>query len=282
MVILGGMGNVWGVALGGIVLAYVNYQGLFAAGAHVQLVAGTDIDVSKYSLLHLRVADRDVMLFRPRASAERAPAAGEFHEEERARGTSARPRPSDARRRLAPRGAAAAQEFGGLVAVNDVDFAVPRGSIVEPDRAERRGQDDVLQHAHGRLHADRGRIISTARTSPACRRTRSPRSASPAPSRTSACSRNMSALENVLVGMHCRLQRRHLSAASCAPRPAAARSGGAREGARRCCASSAWPKGVDDELRAQPALRRPAPARDRARAGDASRSCCCWTSRPPA
>ncbi len=32
MVILGGMGNVWGVALGGCVLAYVNYQGLFAAG----------------------------------------------------------------------------------------------------------------------------------------------------------------------------------------------------------------------------------------------------------
>ena len=32
MVILGGMGNVWGVALGGFLLAYVNYQGLFAAG----------------------------------------------------------------------------------------------------------------------------------------------------------------------------------------------------------------------------------------------------------
>ena len=46
------------------------------------------------------------------------------------------------------------KEFGGLVAVDDVDFAIEEGAIVEPDRPERRRQDDVLQHAHRRLQAD--------------------------------------------------------------------------------------------------------------------------------
>ena len=40
------------------------------------------------------------------------------------------------------------KEFGGLVATNDIDFTIPRGSIVVADRAERRRQDDVLQPAH--------------------------------------------------------------------------------------------------------------------------------------
>ena len=46
------------------------------------------------------------------------------------------------------------KEFGGLVAVDDVDFTVPDALDRQPHRAERRGQDDVLQHAHGRLQAD--------------------------------------------------------------------------------------------------------------------------------
>ena len=46
MVILGGMGNVWGVVLGGVVLAYVNYQGLFAIGhTFNSMTVGADIDM---------------------------------------------------------------------------------------------------------------------------------------------------------------------------------------------------------------------------------------------
>ena len=50
------------------------------------------------------------------------------------------------------------KEFGGLVAVER--RRLPRcraASIVSLIGPERRRQDDVLQHAHGRLHADRGR-----------------------------------------------------------------------------------------------------------------------------
>ena len=48
------------------------------------------------------------------------------------------------------------KEFGGLVATNDIDFTIPRGSIVVADRPERGRQDDVLQPAHRRLQADVG------------------------------------------------------------------------------------------------------------------------------
>jgi len=65
MVILGGMGNVWGVALGGFVLAYVNYQGLFAAGHTFNSVTGADIDISEYSYLIYGTAIVTFMLFRP-------------------------------------------------------------------------------------------------------------------------------------------------------------------------------------------------------------------------
>ena len=47
------------------------------------------------------------------------------------------------------------KEFGGLVAVNDVDFVVPARQGRLADRPERRREDDVLQHADRRLQADR-------------------------------------------------------------------------------------------------------------------------------
>ena len=75
MVILGGMGNVWGVALGGFVLAYVNYQGLFAAGHTFNSVTGADLDISEYSYPDLRGRDRDVHALPARGpAAERTPA----------------------------------------------------------------------------------------------------------------------------------------------------------------------------------------------------------------
>jgi branched-chain amino acid transport system permease protein len=65
MVILGGIGNVWGVALGGILLAYVNYQGLFAAGNTFNSTFGTNVDIPEYSYLIYGVAIVLFMLVRP-------------------------------------------------------------------------------------------------------------------------------------------------------------------------------------------------------------------------
>ena len=50
------------------------------------------------------------------------------------------------------------KRFGGLVAVNDVSFDIPRGSIVSLIGPERRGQDDVLQHHRRHLRPDRGSV----------------------------------------------------------------------------------------------------------------------------
>ena len=50
---------------------------------------------------------------------------------------------------------AVTKRFGGLLAVNAIDFDIPEGSIVCADRAERRRQDDVLQRHRRDLRSDR-------------------------------------------------------------------------------------------------------------------------------
>jgi branched-chain amino acid transport system permease protein len=82
MVILGGMGNVWGVALGGVILAYVNYKGLFAAGHTFNSVFGTNVDISEYSYLIYGVAIVLFMLLRPEGLVPSARRRAELHVED--------------------------------------------------------------------------------------------------------------------------------------------------------------------------------------------------------
>jgi len=65
MVILGGMGNVWGVCVGAVLLSYLNFQGLNAVGNTFNDVAGTNISVPKYQYLVYGTIIVVVMLFRP-------------------------------------------------------------------------------------------------------------------------------------------------------------------------------------------------------------------------
>ncbi len=65
MVILGGMGNVWGVMLGAAFLEYLNQEGLANIGAWLNEHLGTHIDVPQYAGRDLRVIIVLVMLFRP-------------------------------------------------------------------------------------------------------------------------------------------------------------------------------------------------------------------------
>ncbi len=64
MVILGGMGSVWGVILGGMVLGYLNVEGLATIGSKVQ-EAGLDFDPTKYQFGIYGVIIVAMMLFRP-------------------------------------------------------------------------------------------------------------------------------------------------------------------------------------------------------------------------
>jgi branched-chain amino acid transport system permease protein len=65
MVILGGMGNVWGVILGGGFLAYLNQEGLGNIGAEINDTFGTNIDVPLYQFGIFGVILVLVMLFKP-------------------------------------------------------------------------------------------------------------------------------------------------------------------------------------------------------------------------
>ena len=65
MVILGGMGNVWGVCLGGAVLAYLNQQGLGAIGNTINSNFGTNIEITKYEAGLFGLLIVLMMLFRP-------------------------------------------------------------------------------------------------------------------------------------------------------------------------------------------------------------------------
>jgi branched-chain amino acid transport system permease protein len=64
MVILGGMGSIWGVLLGGMILGYLNIEGLATIGSKVQ-EAGLDFDPTKYQFGIYGVIIVAMMLFRP-------------------------------------------------------------------------------------------------------------------------------------------------------------------------------------------------------------------------
>jgi branched-chain amino acid transport system permease protein len=65
MVILGGMGNVWGVIVGGGFLAYLNQEGLGNIGAQINDTFGTNIDVPLYQFGIFGAILVLVMLFKP-------------------------------------------------------------------------------------------------------------------------------------------------------------------------------------------------------------------------
>jgi branched-chain amino acid transport system permease protein len=64
MVILGGMGSVWGVLAGGLVLSYLDREGLATIGSKIQ-EGGLDFDPTKYQFGIYGVIIVLMMLFRP-------------------------------------------------------------------------------------------------------------------------------------------------------------------------------------------------------------------------
>jgi branched-chain amino acid transport system permease protein len=65
MVILGGMGSIWGVIAGGAFLAYLNQSGLGNIGGWIHSNLGITIDVPQYSFLIYGIIILLIMLFRP-------------------------------------------------------------------------------------------------------------------------------------------------------------------------------------------------------------------------
>jgi branched-chain amino acid transport system permease protein len=64
-VILGGMGNVWGAILGGVIITWFNYTGLVKIGDSINSVAGTSINFKNYEFGFFGLVLVLMMLFRP-------------------------------------------------------------------------------------------------------------------------------------------------------------------------------------------------------------------------
>jgi branched-chain amino acid transport system permease protein len=65
MVILGGMGSIWGVFVGGMILGYLNIEGLSTIGSKLQEEGGIDFDPTKYQFGIYGAIIVAMMLFRP-------------------------------------------------------------------------------------------------------------------------------------------------------------------------------------------------------------------------
>ena len=156
------------------------------------------------------------------------------------------------------------KEFGGLVAVDDVDFAIPVEAIVSLIGPNGAGKTTFFNMLTGVYRPTSGRVVFDGEDISG----KPPHAATERGiGRTFQNIRlfqQMTALENVLVGMHCRLM--GASAASSDPGGEAGGAPGARAGAR--APRLLQPRRPGGRLRPQSLLRRPAPARSRPRARD--------------
>jgi branched-chain amino acid transport system permease protein len=80
MVILGGMGNVWGVMFGAALLAYLNQEGLANIGHSINQTFGTNFEVPLYQFGIYGGIIVLVMLIRPEGLIPSARRRAEFHE----------------------------------------------------------------------------------------------------------------------------------------------------------------------------------------------------------
>ena len=129
------------------------------------------------------------------------------------------------------------KEFGGLVATNDVDFTIPRGSIVSLIGPNGAGKTTFFNMLTGVYKPTSGSIIFDGRRRhrQAAARDHGARHRPHVPEHPPV--RQMTALENVLVGMHCRLKAASSARSSARRRCGARRRPRARR--RASCSSTA-------------------------------------------
>ena len=277
MVILGGMGNVWGVILGAAFLSYLNQEGLANTGAWINLHFGTHIDVPKYSCGIYGVIIVLVMLLRPQGL---LPSARRKRELEL--GIHDEYEPTTWRRLMANllEATGMRKEFGGLVAVSDVDFVIPQGAIVSLIGPNGAGKTTFFNMITGVYKPTSGSVVFdgndvTAKPPHAVTERGIGRTF-----QNIRLFQDMTALENVLVGMHSRLQGGIVGSILHTPRVQREEAAG-RQTAASCSTYCTLGGHEQDYGHATCRTATSGGSRWRARSRQ-SRSCCCSTSRPPA
>ena len=137
MVILGGLGSIWGVVLGAVVLSFINTWLIPDVLNEVPSKVGLDFDLTQLSFGIFGFLLVIMMVLRPEGLLPERRRKIELTEGVGARARRCTRRAHDRRRRTHatrsrrhPRGRRRDKAFGGLVAVSEVSFAIPRGSIV--------------------------------------------------------------------------------------------------------------------------------------------------------
>ena len=164
MVILGGMGNIWGVILGAAFLAYLDREGLANTGAWLNQHLSLNIEVPKYEFGIFGVILVVVMLFRPEGLIPSTRRKAEFE-----MGVHDQPlydleHDEPPRVDMPPSSTQLRKEFGGLVAVDDVDFTIPERTIVSLIGPNGAGKTTFFNMLTGVYKPTAGRSSSTART----------------------------------------------------------------------------------------------------------------------
>ena len=216
MVILGGMGSLWGVILGGMILGYLNVEGLATIGSKIQ-EGGLDFDPTKYQFGIYGVIIVAMMLFRPAGPDPRAAAQGRDgggrarHAALRRDPRGLAHRPGLEQRLMAATGdllvaTRVRKEFGGLVASNDIDFTIPRGGIVSLIGPNGAGKTTFFNQITGVYHPTSGSILFDGTEVAGLPPHRVVELGVGRTFQNIRLFQQMTAVENVLVGMHSRLK----------------------------------------------------------------------------
>ena len=209
MIILGGIGNIWGVIFGGVVLGFydrvltseaTNWLHGFAGATNIPVVSDLlkTVDLSQYKFGIFGVALVVLMLTRPEGIFPNRQRAVEFHSIEspdevdqlgeegsrRApRWAGSEPDGRPARRR------ASTKRFGGLIAVNSVDFSIAEQAIVSLIGPNGAGKTTFFNILAGLYTPTSGRITFDGQSITGRKPHTITSWASPGPFRTFGCSR---------------------------------------------------------------------------------------------
>jgi branched-chain amino acid transport system permease protein len=271
MVVLGGIGSLKGVILGGMLitlfdrLLLAEMTRLARWGGHTLGIAAlTTVDLSLWRWFFFGLGIILVMLFKPEGLAGRRvrPAAVVVDEEEEAAalveappGPRAEDIPAWLRARRPASGGAArpvleargvTKAFGGLVAVNKVDLVIPEKAIIGLIGPNGAGKTTFFNVVTGLLRPDAGEIRFDGRDIVGLRPNAIVGRGVARTFQSIRLFQNMTVLENILVGEHCRL---HASVAGAVIRPRAVVEEEARARARaRDLLGFVGLAGKDDEL----------------------------------
>ena len=255
MVVLGGMGSLKGVILGGMVITLFDRILLAemtnivrAIGRSVGSATLATVDLTLWRWFFFGLGLVVVMLFKPEGLVGRRarPPKVDVDEGEEALTLAtalppARPesipiwlreravarRPQGQRPVLEARSVTRA--FGGLIAVNRVDFVIPEGAIVGLIGPNGAGKTTFFNMVTGLLAPDSGEILLAGQSIVGLRPNAIVRRGIARTFQSIRLFQNMTVVDNILVGEHCRL---HASVAGAVFRPPAVRREEARARAR--------------------------------------------------